>query len=363
MRQLKLVQLVFGFILVISSFADARNTGSYQVKSADFFIKTIDKNRYPNKYKNLALEDKPKNCREHIREILCLRSAATDDQKKGSVCLEEGLNYAHFFEELYDVYPPALQKMFCSLTVINIERKFGGTAYAGIVKDTLGNVQGVEMGIRKSVLDENLNLQTWATWKEQLSFGGIADSYTVTKGLPEILTHANNNVNDFLYFVVAHEFGHIFDFANELNKIKDSCEEKEVDGKKVECEMAEQSWGAISWINMSKPRLENDYANRSSLCFYSCNQKYIATADINNLYSDLYRTNFISTYSSIQPWDDFADSLAYFLVQQNLDTKYMINTSQGITFDMMMKIKSPVWAVKYNYIKKFLERTDIVYPQ
>jgi hypothetical protein len=362
MSKLNLGQFVLVCTLVICSLAGARSKNSYQVQSEDFYIKIVDKNTYQKSFKSLAKEEKPTNCRDHIRKILCLKSADTDNQNKGSVCVEEGLNYAHFFEELYDVYPLALQKMFCSLTVINIERSFGGTAYAGIVKDVLGNIQGVEMGIRKSVLDENLNLQTWATWKEQLSFGGIADSYTLTKGLPQISTHTNNKVNDFLYFVVAHEFGHIFDFANELNKTKDVCADKEIDGKITECEMAEQSWGAISWITRNRPRLENDFINRSSLCFYSCNQKFIATSNINNLYSDLYNTNFISTYSSIQPWDDFADSLAYYLVRQNLDTKYIVNTAQGVTFDMIMKVNSPVWSDKYNYIKNFLERTDIIYP-
>lgn len=61
--------------------------------------------------------------------------------------------------------------MFCSLNYIFIEKEFFGTAYASPLKDSNGNIIGAMMGIRQSVLDENLNLETWASWKEQLSFG------------------------------------------------------------------------------------------------------------------------------------------------------------------------------------------------
>ncbi|MBK9321986.1 MAG: hypothetical protein IPM97_03335 [Bdellovibrionaceae bacterium] len=80
------------------------------------------------------------------------------------------------------------KKMFCSLKHIFVEKHFFGTAYAGTLKDQNGAMNGAMMGIRQSVLDQNLNLTTWASWKEQLSFGGVADSYTSSPDLPHIET-------------------------------------------------------------------------------------------------------------------------------------------------------------------------------
>jgi len=157
------------------------------------------------------------DCRAHIESVMCLVDPPENkSEEPGSdrPCLPGGQAYAKYFEALYDNYPSALQKMFCSLRHIYIEKDFFGTAYAGLVKDEAGRPIGAKMGIRKSVLDENLNLGLWASWKEQLSFGGVTDSYTLTPNLPSIQTASDGNLNDFLYFVVAHEFGHIFDFIN-----------------------------------------------------------------------------------------------------------------------------------------------------
>jgi hypothetical protein len=93
-----------------------------------------------------------------------------------------------------------------------------------------------------------------------------------------------------------------------------------------------------------------------------CENSFILKDSINKLYTDLYFSNFISTYSATQPWDDFADSLAYYLLNRNLASKYIIETKQGITFDILMKMKMPVWAEKYKYLTNFLERNDIIYP-
>lgn len=122
--------------------------------------------------------DSQESCREHIRKVMCL----ADPAPNGGVgqdrpCLPGGDAYAVFFETLYDHYPLSLQKMFCSLKVIYVEKEFSGTAYAGTIKDPSGKIVGAQMGIRKSVLDSQLNLSAWASWKEQLSFGGKTDSY------------------------------------------------------------------------------------------------------------------------------------------------------------------------------------------
>jgi hypothetical protein len=261
--------------------------------------------------------------------------------------------------------------MFCSLKVIYIE-EFSGSAAAGLMLDDAGNITGAAMSIRKSLLDQNLDLHTWASWKEQLSFGGVTDSYQLTSDLPSAETAtADGRVNDFLYFAVAHEFGHLFDSANQLNRFENcnnlSAPDAEPgllgDDAEIECEIAAGSWGALSWKTKLKPHPNNEFSNRSGLCFYSCAGNTLAKSTIPSLYADLYgKTSFLSTYAATDPLQEFADSLAYYLMYKHLRNRYVLDTKQGQQYDVMAKVGSTQFSRHYQYIENFLARADIVYP-
>lgn len=328
----------------------------------DFFIEKLSQEE-SSLWRNSSRIADNENCRDHIKTVMCLVDPGEEGKipKEGRPCLAGGENYAHFFETLYDNYPPALQRMFCSLNYIYVEKKFFGTAYAGLIYDEKGKILGAQMGIRQSVLDEQLNLTTWSSWKEQLSFGGVKDSYTVLPHLPKYETASPSHLSDFLYFVVAHEFGHIFDFANNVNKTK-NCPENPDKQEQPECEMDENGWGGISWITDKKAKAENEFTYRTSLCFYWCEGKTIDSLLIPKLYNDLFATQFISTYATTQPWDDFADSLAYFLMNRHLSSSVVLHNSEGESYNIMAKLKSPLWLPKWQYIERFLARKDIAYP-
>lgn len=338
-----------------SSYTGFPNT----LNGKDFF--TLHTNSFSNA-KSRQLEAHTGSCRDQIKTAICL----VDPMKEGEdfktrKCQEGSLSYASYFESLYDNYPPAMQKMFCSLNRIFIEKQFFGTAYASSIYDQEGNRNGALIGIRKSVLDESLKLTTWSSWKEQLSFGGVTDSYTVTSDLPQVVTSSNSTTNDFLYFVITHEFGHLFDFANNLNE-QVNCPEPSDEDEEPECVMKEGSFGAISWETDRKPKSENEFLNRNGLCFYACEGKTLSKDDVPLLYKSILNTDFISTYGAVQPWDDFAESLAYFTIDQKLQAKYILDTRQGQYYDSILKLKSPIFEKKLKYIQEFLNRPDILYP-
>lgn len=328
----------------------------HNLPQRDFFI--IQQNL------NISLQNKPTDCRANISNTICLvEPTMAGQQPIDRQCLDGGQQYAIYFENLYDNYPPSLQKMFCSAKRIFIEKSFAGTAYAGAIYDPQGRPTGAMIGIRQSVLDQNLSLSTWASWKEQLSFGGATDSYSPVDTLPLIQTNTNANVNEFLYFVIAHEFGHIFDFANGLNKTSD-CTTPNPQPGTGDCNLAIGTWGTISWERTSKPRPQFDFLNRSGLCFYNCPHP-LSVDNVAQVYTDLSHTNFISTYATTQPWDDFSDSLAYYLISKNLNASYylLVNTNASSqSYDIIAKLHSEIFAEKYLFIEKFLNRTDIYYP-
>ncbi len=353
-----MTKFVFFLALSFSLKTFATNQGSYAEEKKQFFKSAMSKSEIQKNQPFLNLhQENILECRNRIKSLMCLVDPATSKGKRE--CLQGGEKYAFHFEQLFDNYPLVLQKVFCSLDVIYIEKVFVGTAYAG----TSDEDKLIVLGIRKSVLDEKLNLHTWASWKEQLSFGGKPDVYEINPQLPEIQVSPVNRANDFLYFVVAHEFGHILDFANKVNQFKEACPEWNGTGLEPECEMKEDSWGALSWKTNKTPRVENDFSNRTGLCFYWCGQMPLAQTTISQVYNDLIeKSDFISLYSTTQPWDDFADSLAYYVTSNYLHQSYVIDTKQGSQYDIMKKLKSSLFAKKYQYIERFLQRTDLIYP-
>ncbi len=303
------------------------------------------------------------DCRAHIYDVVCLVDpTAEGSSMQDRVCLEGSKAYAEHFQKIFDMYPALLQNTFCSVKIIFIEKQLPATAYADSYKNADGETIGAIMGIRQSVLDQNLSLTHWATWKEQLSFGGVSDSYTILPNLPHIQTATKATVNDFLYSVVTHEFGHILDFANGLNRTG-SCQPKLFPLQYQECEIAKNTWGSISWVTTSAPLVQNEFSNRDGLCFYGCGENPLQENVITQVYASLSQTDFISLYASTNPWDDFAESLAYYMMDSRLNASYIIDTKQGTQYDMMWKLKSTRFSQKYDFIEKFLARDQsIVYP-
>jgi hypothetical protein len=169
-------------------------------------------------------------------------------------------------------------------------------------------------------------------------------------------TRTRSGVNDFLYFVVAHEFGHILDFANRLNSFA-ACDEAT-----GPCASEAGSWSALSWQTTAQPIEADRFPYRRGLCFYACEGEAMTAAAVEQEYEGLARSGFISNYAATNPFDDFADSLAYYLMDRELATSYVIDTRQGRSYDVIAKLTSPLFAAKRRYIQDFLERTDIVYP-
>jgi hypothetical protein len=88
-------------------------------------------------------------------------------------CLPEGENYHLAFEHHFDRSPPIIQKMYCHLSRIMIEKSFSATAYAQLDTDSSGKVIGGIVGIRKELLGNPMKFDEWLSWKEESSFGGL----------------------------------------------------------------------------------------------------------------------------------------------------------------------------------------------
>jgi hypothetical protein len=296
------------------------------------------------------------DCRANIAKVVCLVDPAKEgDDESKRTCLPGSENYAAPFEKLYDRFPAHLQKMFCSLGRIYIEKDFYATAYAGGIVDPNGVQLGL-IGIRQDFADKEFALDFWASWKEQLNFGGDPKVYSTDPTRPMI----QSSFPDMFYFAVAHEFGHLFDFTNKLNRFDDcKFENGRLEGA---CTSAPGSWAEQSWKDARNHPLDvNEFPLRTELCFYTCNGKFIDLGRAQELYHDLFATNFISIYAAQNPMEDFADTFAYYTVRNELQATYWVTLQDGQVFDSMEHLYSGAMKGKADFIRNFLAGT-IRYP-
>lgn len=343
-------------LLLLACFIFVSAKASQKWISPDFFVDDhvsvtgfVEKN-----LARLEAEGVPEDCKARIKTLLCLRN---ETGRKNNTCSQGGERYASSFESLFDAYPAFLKQMFCYLDVINVEDDFAGSAYAGIDEDKQTGLKKVIMGVRKSLLEAPLSYGEWASWKEQLNFGGDPKKYGSSPLLPHYDSRAGASYNDFLFIVIAHEFAHIFDFADNINE--ESCMEG-VDGKS-RCLPKAQSWTALSWahsIGTEEQRTyfakdSDDFDGRAELCFYWCEGKRISGQKIPTLYRGLDRSSFMTAYGATNPWDDFADAFAIYVYSKF--SPGLLSFKDGLGFEANLTKKARQ-GISFSEKRQFLNR-------
>ena len=306
---------------------------------------------------------RPTDCRANIKNVICIVGEQKDGEDPRKRACESGAEpYVAVFEELYDNYPPYLQKMFCSLQRIFIEKNFFGTAYAGPLATSGGAIDGALIGIRKSVIDERLTLSKWASWKEQLNLGGDQQKYDLKFEYPKYNVEGSDASTDFVYFVITHEFGHLFDFANGVNDFVQSPDCMAKGDTWDTCPARPGTWSALSWQSVHQARADKEYPLRTKLCFYDCNPSGINANETIDLYQGLNGSVFASSYGSTNAYDDFAEMLALSTVADIRKQKITVSASADVQFDLTARTHEPVLKEKADYLKNLFSRTDLKYP-
>jgi hypothetical protein len=303
------------------------------------------------------------DCRSQIAQVICLVDPV-DSQVPGQdffnrPCLPESKNYQSFFEAHFDRSDVVLQKMYCHLQKIFVEKISFGTAYAAVMPDANGKIIGGILGIRQEVLDNPLEFPSFLSWKEEISFGGSIKS---TDPLLNLIHYQSNPMSHSftIDFLLAHEFGHLFDFANHVVQVSDCEWDDKTDSQVGTCTVVPNTWGALSWSHAQKALPEQDYFLRDKTCFYSCNGTFLSPADTVTIFNGLMTSNFVSTYAASNMSDDWAESFAYYILSAAHPFNWQVET-QGVTFDLTGHFQGDLLAGKRTYIESFLNGA-ILYP-
>lgn len=288
------------------------------------------------------------DCRANIKNVICLVDPIVDPgDDRPRPCLPGGGSFAKPLEDVYDLFPRHLQKMFCHLSRINVEDDFIGSAYGGLeLEADKKTIRGGLIGIRSSLLKGDVSLNTWASWKEQTHFGADPKKIEALPGLPRVIATRGEDPRMMLYFLVAHEFAHIFDFVNGVNQTE-PCDLEH-------CPVKAGTYGAISFSRHQEPLPQFDFPLRPALCFYFCEGIFIPADRQEELYRDLAKTNFLTPYTTRYEQEDFADSLAMYTLKKELNLDYKIQVASGALFDITRRLDSTEWLSKKRYLEKFL---------
>lgn len=293
-------------------------------------------------------------CRSRIAEIICIVDPVDYNNpfanQYNRPCLNGGEKFEAIFQSHFDHSNVVIQKMYCSLEKIWIENSLNTTAYASPIYDSSNNLVAAGIGMKRDFLENPLKLNIWFSQKENSSFGQSVDFFKFSTDLTD------KNFNAITY-AINHEFGHIFDYANKINQYDDDCQ---LDINPMGCKPKSGSWGELSWLNAKVAKDLNQSQLLSALCFYNCHGEFLEQNKSKLLFEALFKTNFQSTYATINPKEDWAEAFALYLATKSSGLKLKVSTN-GKEYDLTEHFLSDRLKSKREFIEKFLKH-PVKYP-
>lgn len=247
-------------------------------------------------------------------------------------CLPGSRDYVSTFLRIYTFYPKQLREEMCRLKRIFVENSFWASGYA--------DPGGPSIAVRREILDRNLTLSQWATWKEQLSFEGSKEAYRSAARLPFISAALPLPVSGAAYFIVTHELAHLMD--------------RDIGASKV----APGSFASLSWRAKNKIDTQALTADWPRPCFYLCRRGKLKPARVPELYGALSRGAFASLYATRNPTEDFADTMTFHILARHPGFRYRVHYGDGRVWDIGRHLDSAAMQPKRAFIESVLQRRD-----
>jgi hypothetical protein len=286
-------------------------------------------------------------CRSRIEDIICVVDPVDYNNpfanQYNRPCLDGGEKFIKIFQSHFDQSKPIIKRMYCSLEKIWIENTLSTTAYASPIYDSANNLVSAAIGVKRDFLENPLELNMWLAQKENSSFGPESDLFKYSAALADKKYKA-------LSYAINHEFGHIFDYANHLNRYDEDCQ-LEINPKA--CVPAPGSWGEISWASATNFSQANESKLLSSLCFYNCHEEFLNPSTASPIMESLLKTNFQSTYATVNPKEDWAEVFAIYLATKDSGLKLKALTKNH-EYNLTEHFLSDKLKAKRAFVEKFL---------
>lgn len=211
-----------------------------------------------------------------------------------------------------DGMPAAVHALVGPLLLgVCLGRGLGSSGITDVVADAVdGRILGCIVLLDVDLLAAH-TANSWATWKENLPFGGSSFGLTATIAAPHEDTRAHA-----LQFLLLHEFGHV---ATAGGTILPRWWEP------VPAEhfpFLDLCWG-VSPQGRFLPWQDVDFPLRGAVNFYGVNK--LDSEAILTAYAGLENSPFASLYGATNPYDDFAECFASYVHRELLGRPYALS--------------------------------------
>jgi hypothetical protein len=190
-------------------------------------------------------------------------------------------------------------------------RGLGSSGITDVVADAVdGRILGCIVLLDVDLLAAH-TANSWATWKENLPFGGPAFALTATIAAPHEDTRAHA-----LQFLLLHEFGHVATAGGTfLPRWWEPV-------PAAHYPFLDLSWG-IGPQGRFLPWADLDFPLRGAVDFYGVNK--LDSEAIPTAYAGLENSAFPSLYGAANPYDDFAECFASYVHRELLGRPYVLS--------------------------------------
>lgn len=192
-------------------------------------------------------------------------------------------------------------------------RGLGSSGVTDIVTDAVdGRILGCIVLLDMDLLETH-TANSWATWKENLPFGGPGFSLAATIAAPHDDTRAHA-----LQFLLLHEFGHVATAGGTfLPRWWEPV-------PAASFPFLDLSWG-VDAAGRFVPWDGSDFKLRGAVDFYGAN-KLVSDA-ILTAYTGLEGSDFPSLYGATNPYDDFAECFASYVHSELMGRPYLLQVA------------------------------------
>jgi hypothetical protein len=231
------------------------------------------------------------------------------------------------------------------LAAVFLVEDLGSTGFCELLRNFDKNKLGFIV-IDVGALDRKAN--EWASWRETSPFTKKG-SYTIEA---EIEHPDDNNRQAAIQYILLHEIGHLIGVA------KGAHPHWMNGGNPQEWPFTRLSWLTFEGGLKGISRFEKIFQNRVRIRYYSFNDAFLSSNEIDETYAQYLKTDFVSLYAATNMYEDFAETYAMYVhtVLQNRPWKIKIFKKGVIVREITDPILNKRCENKKNYLDNIFKQ-------
>jgi hypothetical protein len=265
---------------------------------------------------------------------------------------------------IYQLYPPSLQKIFCTLdhtVILPTSTFYWAAAYP---RQDASGIIGATLALNEKVLVNTLSMSDYLHRAATMSFEAGVSITVTAPDIPNVPTPA--------LFNIAHEFGHLLDAYNQSASLIDpqGCMIDSNPYTVQPCPAAPGTFMAMSWVDARTSIFDSTVYPLRTKTFGPfphgnplTTGPFIAASMVDETYDELYKSTLISYLGGFQPYDDWAESVAWTVYSSQVHDPVVITTPSGRTFKPIDHLNSPGFSAKKAFVQSILARSDVSTPR